>query len=165
MSGLAGTASCLGHFRLAGLHVAVDADRGGEEVARHAHLRGEVGHVDVDQDAVVHDLALGGVDKAHPAHVGRQLVDLVKGAVVQGQRCLAVLRLAQVEHHKLVGLRGRKLVLLAVDAAHPVAFALQPLNQMASDKSACTCNKGSLLIYHNDYLFQRVSLLNLRIQA
>jgi len=35
-------------------------------------------HVDVDQGAVAHDLALGAVDKAHAAHVCRQLIDLVE---------------------------------------------------------------------------------------
>ena len=62
-----------------------------------------MGHVDVDQRAVVEDLALGGMDEAHPAHIGSQLVDLVKAAIGQRQRFAAVLLQAQVaapENHR-----------------------------------------------------------------
>jgi len=104
----------LGHLRLAGLHVPVDADRRREEVARHAQLGCRVRHVNVDQHAVVHDLALGRVDESHPAHVRGQLVHLVERAVAQRQCRAAVRRLTQVQHTELVG-RGRgKLVLLDI---------------------------------------------------
>jgi len=125
----------LGHLRLAGLHVPVDADRRREEVARHAQLGCRVRHVNVDQHAVVHDLALGRVDESHPAHVRGQLVHLVERAVAQRQCRAAVRRLTQVQHTELVG-RGRgKLVLLDIHAAHPIALSLQLLDQVSADET------------------------------
>ncbi len=63
----------LGQRRLAGLHVAIDAHRRGEEVAGHAHLGGGVGHMNVNQRVVAQHLALGHGNEAHAAHIGGQL--------------------------------------------------------------------------------------------
>ena len=101
-------------------------------------------HVDVDQHAVVHDLALGRVDEAHAAHVGRELVDLVEGAAVQGQRGPTVRRLAQIQHHEFVGRRRGELVGLAIHTAYPIALRLEPLHQMAGDEPASAADQCSL---------------------
>jgi len=96
-------------------------------------------HVDVDQRAVVHDLALGRVDEAHAAHVRRQLVDLIERARVERQRRLAVRLFAQVEQQELIGLGGRELVLFDVHPAHPIPLALQLLDQVpANEPSGAT---------------------------
>ena len=44
-----------------------------------------MGHVDIDQHAVVHDLAFGGMNEAHAAHVGGQLIHLVQRAAIQAK--------------------------------------------------------------------------------
>ncbi len=85
--------------------------------------------MDVDQRAVVHDVALSRVDEAHPSHIRRQLVYLVKRAAVDGQRLPAVVRLPQIQQPELVGLGWRKLVLLDIHAPYPIAFALELFHQ------------------------------------
>src|SRR5213593_1585468 len=59
-------------------HVPIHADRRREEVPWNGSQRGCVGHVQVDQGVVAHDLALGGVNETHAAHVCGQVVDLVE---------------------------------------------------------------------------------------
>jgi hypothetical protein len=44
--------------------------------------------------------------------------------------------LAEVEQHEFVGLGRCELVLLDVDAAYPVALALELLDEVAADKAA-----------------------------
>ena len=92
----------------------------------------------------MHDLALGRVDEAHAAHVGRELVHLVEGAAAQGERLLAVLRPAQIEQHEFIGCRRAILVRFDIHPAHPVAFALEPLHQMAGDEPAGATNQCCL---------------------
>ena len=49
--------------------------------------------------------------------------------------------LAQIEAEKLVGSSRCKLVLLDIDATHPVSFLLQPFDYVAADKSPCTTDE------------------------
>jgi hypothetical protein len=105
-----------------------------------------VGHVEVDQAAVAHDLALGGVDEPHPAHVGRELVDLVEG--LAGRRAhggLAGREVAQVDDVKVVGRGGRELGPLLVGAADPVAVPRQTLHEVAADEPARAPDERRLL--------------------
>ncbi len=110
-----------------------------------------VGHVEVDEGAVVHYLALGGVDKAHATHVGRQLVDLIEGAIPKSESGLAVLGLSQVEQQELVGRGGGELVLLDIHSPDPVAFLFEFLGQVATDKATGAAEQG--------FLHKRVSSL------
>jgi len=123
------------HLRLAELHVAIDADAGGKEVPRHAGDGGAVGHVDVDQGAVAHDLALGRMDEPHPAHVGRKLIDLAGGLVSDPDGGLAGGLLAQVQEQEFGGSAGGKFRGFDVHAAHPIALALEPFDQVTADES------------------------------
>ena len=92
----------LGQLGLADRHVAVDAHRGGQEVAGHAGLDRGLREVQVHQRAVPHDLALGGADEAHAAHLGRQLVDLVDPHAARGgDRPPRLLHVAQIEELEL----------------------------------------------------------------
>ena len=98
----------------------------------------------------MHDLALGRVDEAHATHVGGQLVHFVKRTLAQAHRRLAVLLLAQIQDEELVRLGGGELVLLDVHAADPVPFSFQFLDQVPSDKAACTANQ---CCFHHNPLF------------
>jgi hypothetical protein len=102
--------------------------------------------MDVDQRVVVHDVALSRVDEAHPSHIRRQLVYLVKHAAVDGQRLPAVVRLPQIQQPELVGLGWRELVLLDIHAAHPIAFPLQLFHQMSADEAAGAADQR---FFHN----------------
>ena len=76
------------------------------------------------------------MDEPHPAHVGCQLVDLVKDAIFERKRGLAVLRFSQVKEQELIGRRRGEFVLLDIDSAHPVSFSLELLHQMATYEAA-----------------------------
>ena len=95
-------------------------------------------HVDIDQGAVAHDLALGRVDETHAAHVGGQLIDFVDLPAGNRQRGLAVSRFAEVQLQELIGGGGGKLVLLDVHPADPIPLALQFLDQVAADEATRT---------------------------
>ena len=128
------------------LHVAVDAGRRGEEVAGHAGGGRGVGHVQVDQAAVAHDLALGRVDEPHAAHVGRELVDLVEGLAVLGAHGrLAIGRVPQVDPLEVVGGGGRELGVLLVGATDPVAVLHQPPHEVAPDEAPRPAHQRRLL--------------------
>jgi hypothetical protein len=142
--GLARVGVVFGQVRLVRLLVAIDASRRREEVARHAPGRRGVAHVGVDQQAVVEDLALVGVDEAHAAHVRGELIHLVDGLAVDENGLDAALRLTEVELQELVGGGRAELVLLDVHPADPEALLLQPLDQVTSDESPGTADNRSL---------------------
>ena len=81
-------------------------------------------------------IRLGRMDEPHPAHIGGQLVDLVKGAIFERKRGLAVLRFSQVKEQELIGGRRCEFVLLDIDSAHPVSFPFELLHQMPTDEAA-----------------------------
>src|SRR5439155_12151576 len=87
---------------LTGLHITVDTDRGGEEIPLDARARSGVDHVDIDQSAVAHNLALGRMDEPHAAHVGRQLIDGIEAARLQRQRRFTGVLLPQIEQEKVI---------------------------------------------------------------
>ncbi len=131
----------LDHFGLPRIHIPVHTDRRGEEITRHTQLSHRVGHVDVDQRTVVHDLAFGGVDEAHPAHVGCQLVDLIERSIAYFQCPDAVLLPAQIKLDEFICFAWMKLMKLDVHPAHPIPFPLEALYQMTTDKSACPAHQ------------------------
>ena len=71
-------------------------------------------------------------DESHAAHVGRQRVDFVDAA----RGLQAVVPAAQVEQLEFVGVRRAVFRALEVDAAHPVAVALQVRDQVMADEAA-----------------------------
>ena len=94
-----------------------------------------MGHVDIDQRAVAHNLALGRVDEAHTAHVGRKLIDLVSGLALDPDGGLTSGFLTQVQEQEFVGGAGGKVGGFDVHAADPIALALEPFDQVTADES------------------------------
>ena len=50
----------------------------------------------------------------------------------------------QIEQLKIIRCRRRELMLLDIDAANPIAFPLQSLDEVTADKSAGAANHRSL---------------------
>src|SRR5882762_6895217 len=101
-------------------------------------------HMDVDEGAIVHDLALGRMDKSHSTHISSQLVHLVELAACDCQRGFAVLSAAEVQQPKFVSRARAVLVLLDIHSANPVTLPLQFLDQMAADEPTCATHQCSL---------------------
>ncbi len=103
--------------------------------------------MDIDQDAIAHDLALGRGDESHATHVSSQLVHFVKRTLRQGQSCLAILLLPEIQQQEFIGLGLGKFVLLDVHAAHPVSLSLELFHQVAADESSCTTYKSLFHVF------------------
>lgn len=75
----------------------------------------------------MHDIGvvLAGEDKAGSAHVGRELVDLVEGAI---HHPAAEIHVAQIAKHEIVRGRFFELGQLQVHAAHPEALNFESPN-------------------------------------
>ena len=115
----------------------VDARRGGVEVAGDPGLPCRLEGVRVDEDVVVEDEAVVRRDEPHPAHVGREGVDVVDLLAV-GRRAdglQARVPATEVEEVELVGRRLFELRPLDVDAADPVAALLEVLDEVMADES------------------------------
>ena len=100
--------------------------------------------MDIDQGAVVHDLGLGRMDKAHPAHVRSQLIDLIEAVPVQLQCSLAIFLFAQIQQEELIRPGWRKLRFLDIHPPHPISFFFKFPDQVTSDKAACSTYQCSL---------------------
>ena len=83
-------------------------------------------------------VVLAGEDIAGAAHVGGELIDLIELAVDDGR---ADILLAQVADDEIVGFGLGEFRIFQIDAADPEAFTLQPLDQMAGDKTASAANQ------------------------
>ena len=118
----------------------VDARRRGVEVALDAVLVGRLDRVEVDQRVVVEDRGVVARDEAHPAHVGRERVDVVDAA----GRLEGLLAQAQVADLELVGVDRGVLGHLEVDAADPVAALLEVGHQVVADEAAGSGHEDSL---------------------
>src|SRR5467141_69765 len=92
-------------------------------------------HVDVDERTIAHDFALGRVDESHPAHVRRELINDIECTRFQGQRCLTVLLLAQVEQPEIVCRSGTELGPLKVYAPDPEPLLLEPPDEVTRDEA------------------------------
>src|SRR2546426_7860825 len=105
----------------------------------------------VDQHVVVHDLRLVALDEADPAHVGREVVDVLDPA----RRLEAIGPPAQIEQLEL--LSGRLLVLRTfdVDAPHRVPLADEVLRQVVPDEAAPTGNQHTFTLHLFSLLGQR----------
>jgi hypothetical protein len=75
------------------------------------------------------------MNKAHAAHVRRQLIDLFEPTVIQAERPLAVPGVAEVEDAEIVGGGPAELVFLDVHTPHPIPLALQLFDQVTADKA------------------------------
>ena len=119
----------------------VHTGRGGIEDALAVTLVGRIEDVEVDRGGVVHHVGIivAGEDIACAAHVGSQLVDLVKLAVDHFTHEQLV---AQITHHEIVCLGVREFVHLEVNAAHPIAFALEAADKVPPDESACAADQN-----------------------
>ena len=97
----------------------------------------------VDQHVVVHDLRLVALDEADPAHVGREVVDVLDPV----GRLEAIGPPAQIEQLEL--LSGRRLVLgkFDVDTPHPVPLADEVLRQVVPDEAARTGNQHTFTLH------------------
>src|SRR6266581_7897240 len=107
--------------------------------------------MDVDQHVVVHDLRLMALDEANPAHVCREVVDLLHAA-----RGLETIRPpAQIEELEL--LSGRLLVLgkFDVDPPHPVPLGDEELRQVVPDEATSTGNEHTVTLHLVSPLGQR----------
>src|SRR5271154_2578642 len=71
-------------------------------------------------------------DEAHPAHVGRQRIDMID--IARGFH--AILPGAQIYYREFVGFSGCILRLPDVRAPHPAAPLLEKANQVMPDEAA-----------------------------
>ena len=83
----------------------------------------------------MHDVGVvfAGKDKAGPAHIGGELIGLVKFPI---DHLTAKVGVAQIADGKVVGLALGIFMKFQIDAAHPEPIPLQPLDQMPADKAA-----------------------------
>src|SRR6266536_2179413 len=122
----------------------VDAGRGGVEEPARPVDPCRLQHVRVDQQVVVDDGRLVALDVADAAHVGGQVVDLVRPlGGLQARRAAAQVQEAEVG-------RPRRLELgeLQVDAADPVAEAGQVAGQVVADEAPCPGHQHGGLLRH-----------------
>ena len=103
---------------------------------------GGLDNVGVDQDAVAHDLGLGGVDEAHATHVGRQLVHLVAAARHRQRRDGGV-GVVEVGDAELVGGARAPLGVLHVHAPDPVPVRRESPHEVVADEAPGAAHDGA----------------------
>src|SRR5829696_3734424 len=94
----------------------INAGRGGEQKALGRVEPGRLEHVQVDHGAITGDLGVKSGDVPDPAHVGRQVVDLVYPA----RSNQAVIETAQVHEFELVARAWLVFGVLKVDSSYPI---------------------------------------------
>ncbi len=102
----------------------VHAGRRREQIPLHIVLLRRFEHVRVDQDVVFRDIGQERGDVANPAHIGRQVVDLID--VLCGSQ--AALPHPQVQNLKVVRGRGFVLRVFQIHPTHPMTISLQTLD-------------------------------------
>ena len=121
----------------------VGAGRGREEVAADASPVGGLDHVGIDQDAAqaFHAEAL---DKAHPAHIGRQVIDFHRAfdgadgsSLFRSDPCKGIPRPARA------GTSGQRLFIDGADMGE--ALIVEITGQRAGDEAACTGNDDQII--------------------
>ena len=127
-------------FRFAGLHIAINANGRRKEIPGNAGFGGSVSHIDVDENAIAHDLGFRRMDEAHPPHVGGELVNLIKRA---GYGLLTIRLFPKVQDHEFIRGSGREFRLFYINAANPIAFLLQFLDEVVGDETARAANQSS----------------------
>src|SRR5438105_10243698 len=85
----------------------------------------------VDQGGIAHDFGLVGFDEANPAHVCRQVVDLVDAL----RRAQGVLPTSQIELPELVSVGGLVFGSFQVDATHEVAVFAQVVAEVMANEA------------------------------
>jgi hypothetical protein len=103
-------------------------------------------HVRVDQDIVPGNIRVIGGDVANPAHISREVIDLVDAL----GRLLAVLPKPQVQQLKLVGRTGLEFRCLNIDAPDPKSVRFQAMNQVVADKSPGARDQNARFSLHAD---------------
>ena len=90
-----------------------------------------------------HDIGVmfAGEDIAGPAHIGSELVNLVKAPIVNRPDHVLF---AQIADHEFIRRACAEFGVLEIDPADEKALMLESLDQMTSDKSASAENQGSL---------------------
>jgi hypothetical protein len=100
-------------------------------------------HVNVDESAVSHDLALGVFDETHAPHICSELIDFIEDiAMGRSHRCQTVRWLSQIEKKELIGCRLREFGLFEIHSPYPIPFPFQSFHQMTSYKTACATDQG-----------------------
>ena len=106
--GRSGVGRFLGTFGIIGIFLViggVDTGGRGVEYLRDAELLAGAEHVQIDRCRIVHDVGIvhTGEDEASPAHVGGELVDLVKPCI---HHRLTDRLVAQIGDHEVIGRRA-----------------------------------------------------------
>ncbi|MDM7984911.1 MAG: hypothetical protein QUV02_10700 [Maricaulis sp.] len=85
---------------------------------------------------IVHDIGVvfAGKDVPGPAHIGGQLIDLVKAPV---DHIPDNTLFPQIAYQKIIRLRLGMFMKFQIHATDPEAFILQSLDQMSADESTC----------------------------
>ena len=78
--------------------------------------------MDIDEDTVVHDFALGRMDETHPAHIGSQLIHFVEFTLGKRQCLDTVFLFSQVQNQKIIGSSLLKFMRFLVDATNLIAL-------------------------------------------
>src|ERR1700683_1962338 len=94
-------------------------------------------HIQVNCCGVMHDVGvmLAGEYITGPAHVGRELIDLVKATI---DDLAAYERIPQIADDEVIRGSFGKRIELEIDTANPEAFAFQPLHQVPTYETART---------------------------
>src|SRR5207247_9115222 len=137
----------------------IHARRGAEQEAPYAALASGFQHVGVDQDIVVHDLGLVGLDEADPPHVGGQAIDLVHRL----GSCEAVLPATEIKHLELVSGRRLELRYPEIHASHPMPEPSQMPGEMVADETARAGDQHAWLPCHELALRSVGSILANRV--
>jgi hypothetical protein len=98
-------------------------------------------------------IVLASKDVTGTAHIGGELINLIKAAVDDSA---AESGIPQIANDEIIGFALRELMKLQVDTPHPIPITLQPFYQVAPDEAAGATDQCTLR--HN--ASPRGSLLN-----
>ena len=116
----------------------IDAGRGRVEVAFDALQAGRFEHVGIDEGVVPGQPGVEFRDVANPAHVRRELIDVLDAE----DRVGAAVERPEVCDHELVGETRLELGPFQVHAPDPESVGLQPLDEVVADETTGPRNEG-----------------------
>src|SRR5260370_5529399 len=100
-------------------------------------------HVGVDQRIVPHDLAFSQADESLTSHISCKLIDVLE-ASFYGQGPGTVPGFTQINNQEFISCTLAKTRRNEISPAYPIPVPLEPLHQVASDKTASAAYKRLL---------------------